>query len=214
MVDYFAVWHQINRHVLENPDTFKAVFPKEPSYIFTKIIVIFVALILIFGAVADYIENNKEQGIKKILEELEENKKNEKKTEKESKGIFGTICMLLFFPFVFTASFLLLIDINNSKSYNVQFEMAQKLQKEKNEIERQRQLFKRVIGNKDIKDFYRTSEKIENFCKFYYSPQDSNFCRDNKANKYTFNLIFEKKYENIGDSSDLKNAMEYISKAK
>ena len=209
MIDYFAVWHQINGHILENPDTFKAVFPKEPSYIFTKIVVIFIVLIFIFGAVANYIKNNKKQGIK---ETLEENKKIEKKTEKESEGIFGTICMLLFFPFVFTASFLLLIDINNSSSYNVQLEMAQKLQEEKNEIERQRQLFKRVIGNKDVKDFYRTSEKIENFCKFYYSTQDSNFCKDNKANKYTFNLIFQKKYENVNDSSDLENALEYIDK--
>lgn len=195
MVDYFAVWQQINEHVLKDPNALKAVFPKEPSYIFSKTGVFLIALSFSIAFVVDYVENQRIS---------------EKREKDDSVGIITLILCLI----IAIGCVLVIIDINSSYNYETKLKPVQQISKEKSEIERQRQLFKRVIGNKDIKDFYETSRKIENFCKFYYSPQDSNFCRDNKANKYTFNLIFEKKYENIGDSGDLKNAMEYIDKAK
>ena len=80
-----------------------------------------------------------------------------------------------------------------------------------NSIKTQKELFSNVMGNKDPKEFLVQGKKLEKFCSFYYSPTDSNFCKDNKINKYTFNLIFSKIYGNNEDKTvDLEKALKYI----
>ena len=67
------------------------------------------------------------------------------------------------------------------------------------------------MGNKNPKEFLEQGKKLEKFCSFYYSPTDSNFCKDNKINKYTFNLVFSKIYVNNEDKTvDLEKALKYI----
>lgn len=84
-----------------------------------------------------------------------------------------------------------------------------------NSIKTQKELFSNVMGNKEPKEFLEQGEKLEKFCSFYYSPTDSNFCKDNKINKYTFNLVFSKIYENNegnneNKTTDLEKALKYI----
>ena len=78
-------------------------------------------------------------------------------------------------------------------------------------IRRQKELFKDVMGNKEPKEFLEQGKKLEKFCSFYYSPTDNDFCKDNKINRYTFNLVFSKIYENNEDKTkDLEKALKYI----
>ena len=80
-----------------------------------------------------------------------------------------------------------------------------------NSIKTQKELFSNLMGNKDPKEFLEQGKKLEKFCSFYYSPTDSNFCKDNKINKYTFNLVFSKIYVNNEDKTvDLEKALKYI----
>ncbi len=80
-----------------------------------------------------------------------------------------------------------------------------------NSIKTQKELFKDLMGNKDPKEFLEQGKKLEKFCSFYYSPTDSNFCKDNKINRYTFNLVFSKIYGNNEDKTkDLEKALKYI----
>ena len=78
-------------------------------------------------------------------------------------------------------------------------------------IKRQKELFKDAMENKDPKEFLEQGKKLEKFCSFYYSPTDNNFCKDNKINRYTFNLVFSKIYGNNEDkTTDLEKALKYI----
>ena len=80
-----------------------------------------------------------------------------------------------------------------------------------NSIKTQKELFSNVMGNKDPKEFLEQGKKLEKFCSFYYSPTDNNFCKDNKINRYTFNLVFSKIYGNNEDkTTDLEKALKYI----
>lgn len=53
-------------------------------------------------------------------------------------------------------------------------------------------------------------EKLKKFCKVYYSPKDPSFCKDNKADEYTVNMVFRRIYENDRSFEDAENAMKYI----
>ena len=78
-------------------------------------------------------------------------------------------------------------------------------------IKNQKELFSNVMGNKDPKEFLEQGKKLNRFCSFYYSSTDSNFCKDNQVNRYTFNLVFSKIYGNNEDkTSDLEKALKYI----
>lgn len=80
-----------------------------------------------------------------------------------------------------------------------------------NSIKTQKELFSNVMGNKNPKEFLEQGKKLEKFCSFYYSPTDNNFCKNNKINKYTFNLVFSKIYGNNEDkTTDLEKALKYI----
>ena len=93
---------------------------------------------------------------------------------------------------------------NKTKEYSKNIEIN-------NSIKRQKELFKDVMGNKDPEEFLEQGKKLEKFCSFYYSPTDNNFCKDNKINRYTFNLVFSKIYGNNEDKTkDLEKALKYI----
>ena len=78
-------------------------------------------------------------------------------------------------------------------------------------IKTQKELFSNVMGNKNPKEFLEEGEKLGKFCSFYYSPTDSNFCKDNQINRYTFNLVFSKIYgNNENKTTDLEKALKYI----
>lgn len=53
-------------------------------------------------------------------------------------------------------------------------------------------------------------EKLEKFCKVYYSKKDPDFCTNNEINRYTVNLVFKRIYENERGHEDAENAMKYI----
>ena len=94
---------------------------------------------------------------------------------------------------------------NKTKEYSKNIEIN-------NSIKNQKELFKDVMGNKNPKEFLEQGEQLEKFCSFYYSPTDVNFCKDNKINKYTFNLVFSKIYGNNEDkTTDLEKALKYIN---
>lgn len=53
-------------------------------------------------------------------------------------------------------------------------------------------------------------EKLEKFCKVYYSKKDPDFCTNNELNRYTVNVVFKRIYENDRSHEDAENAMKYI----
>lgn len=53
-------------------------------------------------------------------------------------------------------------------------------------------------------------EKLEKFCKVYYSKKDPDFCTNNETNRYTVNVVFKRIYENERGHEDAENAMKYI----
>ena len=114
--------------------------------------------------------------------------------------ILGTLCFLLS-NFYFS-------EENKKQEYLKNIKIN-------NSIKTQKELFKDVMGNEKPKEFLEQGKKLEKFCSFYYSPTDPNFCKDNKINKYTFNLVFSKIYGNVENKTpDLEKALKYIKEEK
>ena len=60
----------------------------------------------------------------------------------------------------------------------------------------------------NAKEFYLKGQKLFDFCEFYYSQDDPEFCKNNEVNKYTFNKVFSSIY-----GSDTKDSIKDVDKA-
>jgi|GEM_PF-1692629 hypothetical protein len=77
------------------------------------------------------------------------------------------------------------------------------------ETKSQTRLVKKILGNNvNAKEFYLKGQKLFDFCEFYYSQDDTEFCKNNEVNKYTFNKVFSSMYGN-----DMKDNVKDVDKA-
>lgn len=77
------------------------------------------------------------------------------------------------------------------------------------ETKSQTRLVKKILGeNVNAKEFYLKGQKLFDFCEFYYSQDDTEFCKNNEVNKYTFNKVFSSIY-----GSDTKDSIKDVDKA-
>ena len=194
MIDYYKVYQSIDDTILKN--AIEVIKPNE-LLIFLYSILDFVEVCLIFliacRIMIFFIEmlkvSDKEELFFKIL-------------LKNMKHFF-----ILLLGLGLNYSFIL-VQNNKYKEYSKNIEIN-------NSIKKQKELFNNVMGDKNPKEFLEQGKKLDKFCSFYYSPTDSNFCKDNKINKYTFNLVFSKIYGNNEDKTiDLEKALKYIKEKK
>lgn len=77
------------------------------------------------------------------------------------------------------------------------------------ETKSQTRLVKKILGeNVNAKEFYLKGQKLFDFCEFYYSQDDTEFCKNNEVNRYTFNKVFSSMYGN-----DMKDNVKDVDKA-
>ena len=195
MIDYFKVYQSIDDTILKN--AVEVIKPNENLIILYSILdFVGACLILLITCrtIIFFIEmispkDDKEELFFKIL-------------LKNMKHFF-----ILLLGLGLNSSFIL-VQNNKYKEYSKNIEIN-------NSIKTQKELFSNVMGNKNPKEFLEQGKKLEKFCSFYYSPTDSNFCKDNKINRYTFNLVFSKIYGNNEDKTiDLEKALKYINEEK
>lgn len=64
----------------------------------------------------------------------------------------------------------------------------------------------------NAKEFYLKGQKLFYFCEFYYSQDDTKFCKNNEVNRYTFNKVFNSVYGNDTKDKvkDIDKALDYI----
>lgn len=63
-------------------------------------------------------------------------------------------------------------------------------------------------------DLIDTADKLFDFCKDYYSVTNGSFCKDRLLNEYTYNIVFDRIYNNGRTSNDIENAVKYIENRK
>ena len=63
-------------------------------------------------------------------------------------------------------------------------------------------------------DLIDTADKLFDFCKDYYSVTNGSFCKDRLLNEYTYNIVFDRIYNNGRTSDDIENAVKYIENRK
>lgn len=81
------------------------------------------------------------------------------------------------------------------------------------ETKSQTRLVKKILGeNVNAKEFYLKGQKLFDFCEFYYSQDDTEFCKNNEVNRYTFNKVFSSMYGNDKNDNvkDVDKALDYI----
>lgn len=81
------------------------------------------------------------------------------------------------------------------------------------ETKSQTRLVKKILGeNVNAKEFYLKGQKLFDFCEFYYSQEDTEFCKNNEVNRYTFNKVFASVYGNDTKDNvkDVDKALDYI----
>ena len=197
MIDYFKVYQSVDDNILKN--VIEVIKPNELLIILYSILD-FVGVCLIFLIICRTIIFFIEM-LKVFVQISPKDDKHElffKILLKNMKHFF-----ILLLGLGLNYSFFL-VQNNKYKEYSKNIETN-------NSIKTQKELFKDVMENKNPKEFLEQGKKLEKFCSFYYSPTDSNFCKDNKINKYTFNLVFSKIYVNNEDKTvDLEKALKYI----
>ena len=189
MIDYFKVYQSIDNTILKNVSE---VFKPNGNLVLIYYLLFAISLVLFIFI-----------GIFFVLIPASPRYFDKSET-KEIKFYSILVIILLILSLVFNA--LYSAEENKNKEYSKNIEIN-------NSIKNQKELFSNIMGNKDPKEFLEQGKKLEKFCNFYYSPTDNNFCKDNKINKYTFNLVFSKIYGNNEDkTTDLEKALKYIKK--
>ena len=186
MIDYFKVYQSIDDNILKN--VVEVIKPNENlSQIYAILFLVFFIITLFSFIICLAFDNYKCYLIFFIL---------------------GIVSLVLAIVLVFVDCSQIEKERRASQEYSKNIEIN-------DSVKRQKELFKNVMGNKDPKEFLEQGKKLEKFCSFYYSPTDNNFCKDNKINRYTFNLVFSKIYGNNEDkTTDLEKALKYIKEEK
>lgn len=194
MTDYYAVFTRLTSAVTQDINIPEKIEPLKKTF-FTSynIGTICVILLFIFAIVIFLIQ----------LSEL---------TDK-SKTIFsGIIISTVIIIFCWTG-------VKFSEYEEKQREYSEKWQQfndrvaEIEETKSQTRLVKKILGeNVNAKEFYLKGQKLFDFCEFYYSQDDTEFCKNNEVNRYTFNKVFSSVYGNdVKDNvKDIDKALEYI----
>lgn len=199
MIDYFKVYQSIDDNILKNVNKLVVEKPNKLLiilYFILAFVGVCLILLIVYRTVIFFVE------MLRVLVQIS------LKDDKEE----------LFFKFFLKNMkhfFILLFGLGLIYSFflvqNNKYKKNSKNIEINNSIKNQKELFSNIMGNKDPKEFLEQGKKLEKFCRFYYSPKDSNFCKDNKINRYTFNLVFSKIYgTNEDKTTDLEKAIKYI----
>lgn len=117
-------------------------------------------------------------------------------------ALFGTLSILTVFGLLFTVRCL-----NN----NLIKKEAIETHKAFNEFKKEMSIVKDNIDEKELKLFRRRISKINKLCENSYFSEDMQLCPDNRADKYTVNVIMSAIYENKNIEKEyIKKASDYV----
>lgn len=117
-------------------------------------------------------------------------------------ALFGILSILTVFGLLFTVRCL-----NN----NFIKEEAIGSHKAFNEFKKEMSIVKDNIDEKELKLFRRRISKINKLCENSYFIEDMQLCPDNRADKYTVNVIMSAIYENKNVEKEyIKKASDYV----
>lgn len=185
MVDYYAIFKELNDNILKNPTALSATIKKPMDISNISTVIIGTGVMIMFFLILIYLSDTEDTW-----------------TLKGGLLIIAIWTATGFFQFKNQN------DIKAYETYNKQTEINKS-------IEKQRKLVNENVPNAMPDSFYKNGQKVYKFCKFYYSENDPNFCKDNTANKYTFNKIFNAIYGTDNkqtNENDLEKAVSWIEK--
>ena len=198
MIDYYKLYQSIDDNILKNV---VEVIVEKPNkllitlYFILAFVGVCLILLIVYRTIIFYIE------MLKVFVQISPEDKGKLFFKILLKNMKHFFILLLGLGLIYN---FFLVQNNKYKKYSKNIEIN-------NSIKTQKELFSNIMGNKEPKEFLEQGKKLEKFCSFYYSPTDSNFCKDNQINKYTFNLVFSKIYSNNEDKTkDLEKALKYI----
>lgn len=117
-------------------------------------------------------------------------------------ALFGTLSILTVFGLLFTVKCL-----NN----NLIKKDAVETHKAFNEFKKEMSIVKDNIDEKELELFRRRISKINKLCENSYFIEDMQLCPDNRADKYTVNVIMSAIYENKNIEKEyIKKASDYV----
>lgn len=194
MIDYYAVFTKLTSAVTQDINIPEKIEPlKKTFFTSDNICKIWLILLFIFAVIITFIASSQLTDKSKTI----------------FSGIIVSIVIIIFWQ---TA-------IKYSEYENKQQEYSEKRQQfndrvvEIEETKSQTRLVKKVLGdNVNAKDFYLKGQKLFDFCEFYYSQDDTEFCKNNEVNRYTFNKVFDSVYGNDKKDNvkDIDKALDYI----
>ena len=80
-----------------------------------------------------------------------------------------------------------------------------------NEFKKKMSIVKNNMVGKELELFRRRISKINKLCENSYFVEDMQLCPDNKADKYTVNVIMSAIYENKNTEKEyIKKASDYV----
>ena len=115
----------------------------------------------------------------------------------KSKTIFSGVIILMGLAIFWWTGIKYSEYEEKQREYSEKWEQFKSDFSEMEETKSQTRLVKKVLGeNVNAKEFYLKGQKLFDFCEFYYSQDDTEFCKNNEVNRYTFNKVFDSVYGN------------------
>lgn len=194
MIDYYAVFTKLTSAVTQDIHIPEKIEPlKKTFFTSDNMSKICLVSLFIFGVIITLI----------VSSQLTD----------ESKTIFlGVVILMGITIFCWTG-----VKINEYEEKKQEYsEKKEQFNNEVAEIEEtksQTRLVKKILGdNVNAKEFYLKGQKLFDFCEFYYSQDDTEFCKNNEVNRYTFNKVFSFMYGNDTKDNvkDVDKALNYI----
>ena len=190
MIDYYAVFTNLTSAVTQDINIPEKIEPlKETFFTSDNISKICLVSLFIFAVIIALITSSQ-------------------LTDKSKTSFSGVIISIGIIMFCWTG-------IKYSEYEDKKQEYSEKRQQfndrvaEIEETKSQTRLVKKILGeNVNAKEFYLKGQKLFDFCEFYYSQDDTEFCKNNEVNKYTFNKVFSSMYGN-----DMKDNVKDVDKA-
>ena len=131
----------------------------------------------------------------------------------KSKTIFSGVIILMGLAIFWWTGIKYSEYEEKQREYSEKWEQFKSDFSEMEETKSQTRLVKKVLGeNVNAKEFYLKGQKLFDFCEFYYSQDDTEFCKNNEVNRYTFNKVFDSVYGNDKKDNvkDIDKALDYI----
>jgi hypothetical protein len=186
MVDYYTIFKELNDNILQKPTVLSSAIKKPMDISNVSAWIIGLGAVIMLFLIFIYLADNDQ--------------------------VWALICGLLIPAGMWIT--IVFFQVKN-QNYIKAYEAYNRQVKINKSIEKQRKLINEYVPNAMPDSFYKNGQKIYKFCKFYYSENDPNFCKDNTANRYTFNKIFNAIYGKDNkqtNENDLQKAVSWIEK--